>query len=178
MRRVIAMGCVCAMALLLAAAGASAGQGGDDRSSRLAAKQCTAEQKADRAAFRATYGENAMRNCIRAHRPVIEDELRNAAKQCRAQQQSDPATFEQTYGEGSNAYGKCVSRTVRQEINGDVEAFRNAAQECRAEREADPALFQETFGTNESQGKGSKRNAFGKCVSTKVQESESAGGTT
>ena len=43
--------------------------------------------------------------------------------------------------------------------------FKNAAKECRAEREADPDAFEETYGTN-----GNKKNAFGKCVSTKVQD--------
>ena len=47
------------------------------------------------------------------------------------------------------------------------EEIQNAAQECRAEREADAAVFAETYGTNDND-----RNAFGKCVSTKVHEDE------
>jgi hypothetical protein len=37
----------------------------------------------------------------------------------------------------------------------------NAARQCRAEQKADPDAFGETYGT--------KRNAFGKCVSTKAK---------
>src|SRR3712207_8914613 len=44
---------------------------------------------------------------------------------------------------------------------------KNAAQECRAERQADPSAFAEKYGTNRN-----KRNAFGKCVSSKAQEAD------
>ena len=42
----------------------------------------------------------------------------------------------------------------------------NAAQQCRAERAADIDAFREKYGTNKN-----KRNAFGKCVSSKRHES-------
>jgi hypothetical protein len=174
MRRVIAITAACSAALAVAAPGALA-QGESDTPSpaQLAAQQCQAERAADRAAFRATYGHNATRNCIRAHRGESAGELRNAAQECRAEQDADPAGFATTYGtnkNGKNAFGKCVSSKVREETADDVDTFKNAAQDCRDERAADPAAFLETYGTNASQGKGARRNAFGKCVSTKVKE--------
>ena len=44
------------------------------------------------------------------------------------------------------------------------EEIHNAAQECRAERTLDSEGFATTYGTNAND-----RNAFGKCVSTKVR---------
>ena len=41
----------------------------------------------------------------------------------------------------------------------------NAAQDCKAERTADPAAFTEKYGTNKN-----KKNAHGKCVSSKATE--------
>ena len=72
---------------------------------------------------------------------------------------------------GDHAMRDCI----RAGRNGDETAspaeqaaeFRNAAQECRAERDGDPTGFATTYGTN-----GNHRNAFGKCVSTKVNEPE------
>lgn len=87
---------------------------------------------------------------------------RLTVKQCQAERKADPAAFEAKYGKPA----------MRNCIRANIEEFRNAAKECRAEREADPAAFQETWGTNESDGQGAKRNAFGKCVSGKVKEGE------
>ena len=135
----------------------------------LAAKQCHAEKKADKAAFKSLYGDHAMRKCIKGETPESEDELRNAAQECKAERDADPAGFQATYGseEGSrNAYGKCVSSKVKAENSEDVEEFDNAAQECKAERAEDPEAFKETYGTK------GKRNALGKCVSGKVKNAE------
>jgi hypothetical protein len=53
----------------------------------------------------------------------------------------------------------------------EVQAFKNAAKECAAERSDagfpaghDGKTFEEFYGTNRN-----KRNAFGKCVSSKSQ---------
>lgn len=83
-----------------------------------------------------------------------------AAKQCQAEKQADRAAFEATYG-AKRTMREC-KRANREE---GEETAQNAAQECRAEREADPDAFAETYGTNEN-----GRNAFGKCVSSKVRE--------
>ncbi len=171
MKRVITIGCACACASLLAVAVATAGNAtSDSHAKNLAAKQCTAQQKADPAAFRAAYGEHSMRNCIQATSDEVASELKNAAKECNAERQADQAAFRETYGtneNGNNAFGKCVSKKVRAEIKEDVAEFKNAAKECRAERQADPEAFQQNYGNNHN-----GRNAFGKCVSSKVKHSE------
>jgi hypothetical protein len=156
---------------VLAVAVASAGNPTSEAHAKnLAAKQCTAEQKADRAAFRAAYGEHPMRNCIKGTTDEVLAELKNAAKECRAEREADPAAFRETHGTNendSNAFGKCVSKKVRAEIKEDVAEFKNAAKECRAERQADPEAFKAKYGNNQN-----GRNAFGKCVSQKVKHSE------
>lgn len=75
----------------------------------VAAKQCAADKKADADAFKATWGEHAMRECIKA----TTVEAQNASKDCKAQAQDDPDGFAEAYGDGKNAHGKCVSSTVR-----------------------------------------------------------------
>jgi hypothetical protein len=172
---VITIGCACACASLLAVAAAPAGNAtSESHAKNLAAKECTAQKKADRAAFRATYGEHPMRNCIQGTTDEVAAELKNAAKQCKAEREADPAAFRENHGtneNGSNAFGKCVSKKVRAEIKEDVAEFKNAAKECRAERQADPEAFQENYGNNRN-----GRNAFGKCVSQKVKHSQEQSG--
>lgn len=134
-----------------------------------AAKQCAAEKKADRVAFKATYGKHAMRNCIKGETDDQREERTNAARECRAEQAADPAAFEASYGtyNGSNAFGKCVSSKSKAEDEEDVAEFKNAAKECKAERSADADAFRETYGTNRN-----GRNALGKCVSQKVKAAD------
>ena len=133
-----------------------------------AAKQCAAEKKADKAAFKALYGKHAMRACVKAETPVAATELKNAAQECKAERSEDPAAFAEAYGEKKNALGKCVSAKSKDEQQADVEEFDNAAQQCKAERSEDPSGFEEQYGSAQSKGK----NALGKCVSTKVKEAE------
>jgi hypothetical protein len=156
---------------VLAVAVASAGNPTSEAHAKnLAAKQCAAEKKADRVAFRAAYGEHPMRNCIKGTTDEVQAELKNAAKECKAEREADPAAFQENYGtneNGSNAFGKCVSKKVRAEIKEDVAEFKNAAKECREERKADADAFREKYGNNHN-----GRNAFGKCVSQKVKHSE------
>lgn len=112
---------------------------------------------------------------------------REAQKECRAERgttDASRAAFREMYGTNRNkrnAFGKCVSRTAK-EIRDERKAAKrddtasppappaepkNAAQECREER-GDTSdsrdAFAEKYGTN-----GTKRNAFGKCVSQKAQ---------
>ena len=142
----------------------------------VAAKQCAALKKADRAAFQSLYGpKHAMRNCIKGQTDESQGELKNAAKECKAEQAADPVAFEETYGdddpyttETPNSYGKCVSAKAQADDDADTEAFQNAAKECKAERAADPDGFKATYGTAKSKGK----NALGKCVSQKVRAEE------
>jgi hypothetical protein len=156
---------------LLATAVATAGNAtSESHAKNLAAKQCAAAKKADKGAFHATYGKHAMRNCIKGTTDEVKAELKNAAQDCRAAREADPAGFHETWGtnhNGRNAFGKCVSSSVKHEIKKDTTEFKNAAKECRAARDADPEGFHGTWGTNHN-----GRNAFGKCVSSKVKHQD------
>jgi peptidoglycan/xylan/chitin deacetylase (PgdA/CDA1 family) len=138
---------------------------------KAAQAECRAERAATgREAFRTTYGHRAMRNCVRSHAAEALEEVRNAAQECRAEREADPVAFRDKYGTNPNkrnAFGRCVSKKVHEEMAEEAEEAKNAAQECRAERQADPAAFAEKYGTNPN-----KRNAFGKCVSSKAQEAD------
>ena len=79
----------------------------------VAAKQCAAEKKADKAAFRSLYGKHAMRACIKGETPEAATELKNAAQQCKAARADDPDAFTEAWGGKRNALGKCVSATVK-----------------------------------------------------------------
>jgi hypothetical protein len=169
-----------AAASLLVAVGAPAAQadkGGVPSTNKVANKLCNAEKKADKAAFKATYGpQQAMRNCREQNRPEASAELKNASQECRAERTADPNVFGDTYGtnpNGKNAFGKCVSSKVKAAKQEEAAEFKNAAKECRTEREADADAFAETYGTNAN-----RKNAFGKCVSTKVKEADEEDETT
>jgi hypothetical protein len=92
-----------------------------------------------------------------------------AAKLCAEQKKADKAAFKALWGK--HAMRDCIraGRAEDEVATAEPEEIHNAAQECRAEREADAAAFAETYGTNAND-----RNAFGKCVSTKVREDEPA----
>jgi hypothetical protein len=64
------------------------------------------------------------------------------------------------------SFSACVRKTAVEEAQEEQTAHSNAAKECKAERTADPETFATTYGT--------KRNAFGKCVSTKAKAKEQA----
>ena len=98
----------------------------------------------------------------------------NAAKDCKAEQADQNfaanhggKTFAQFYGarNESSAYGKCVSTKAKankeESDDADQENRVNPARACRAEQKADAAKFAADYGT--------RRNAFGKCVSRKAQ---------
>jgi hypothetical protein len=177
-KRGMTIAAMCAAAISLLIAGAAQAGEGPTNPTALAAKQCAAEKKADKAAFTATYGKHAMRECIRAATGEVAEEAKNASQECRAERDADPELFATTYGtngNGKNAFGKCVSSKVGEEIAEAVEEFTGAAAQCREERDADPAAFMETWGTNAPAGEnaqGAKRNAFGKCVSATAQAQE------
>ena len=90
-----------------------------------------------------------------------------AAKLCAAQKQADSAAFKALWGK--HAMRDCIraGRTADEVATATPEEIKNAAQTCRDERTLDPAAFAATYGTNDND-----RNAFGQCVSTKVQEEE------
>jgi hypothetical protein len=106
----------------------------------------------------------------------------NAARECR-DERGDTAesreAFRAKYGtnaNGRNAFGKCVSQKAKAnraeedaEDAEEAEERKNAAEECDAERgetAESRKAFEDKYGTNAN-----KRNAFGKCVSQKADES-------
>ena len=91
-----------------------------------AVKNCRSEREADPAAFANKYGtgknkKNAFGKCVSQTRSELKaeaaDDIENAAKQCKAERKTDRAAFATKYGTNANkrnAFGKCVSRTVRE----------------------------------------------------------------
>jgi hypothetical protein len=190
------IGSVTLSCLCIGAIGASVALAGNGNSTpnpnQVAAQQCTSELHAIGVkAFKGLYGDppkgkHAMRNCQRQHGKSAGNAVKNAAQQCKAER-SDPnfaashggMTFDQFYGTNHNdrnSFGKCVSGKVNSTLEQQEENLQNAAQQCRAER-SDPNFaashdgksFTEFYGTNRN-----KRNAFGKCVSTKAKALNSA----
>jgi hypothetical protein len=167
MKRASTLAVVAVVATALGVGGVANAKPGVPKANQVAAKLCQAEKRADKAAFKATYGKHAMRECKRANRGEVEDSIRNASQQCKADREADPAAFEEAWGSHPNAHGKCVSATVREAADETVGVFQNAAQACRDERRADPEAFADNYGSNDNQ-----RNAFGKCVSEAVRDQE------
>jgi hypothetical protein len=91
-----------------------------------AVKNCRAEREADPVAFGNKYGtgktkKNAFGKCVSQARSELKaeaaDDIENAAKECKAERKADRAAFASKYGTNANkrnAFGKCVSRTVRE----------------------------------------------------------------
>jgi hypothetical protein len=93
-------------------------------------------------------------------------DLKNGAKECKAERAADPAAFTKKYGtnkNGKNAYGKCVSGKARHATEQETEARVNAAKTCRKLKAEQKATFEADYGT--------KKNAFGKCVSETAKAS-------
>jgi hypothetical protein len=177
-RMLIAIGLVAALAL---PAGALAKP--TDGHKRAAIAQCKAERgktRLTREAFKAKY--HSFSRCVRKdaaeEKAQSEEAHTNAAKECKAEREADPAAFQAKYGTNHNkrnAFGKCVSAKAKEnkaemdaEDKQDAEDFKNAAKECGAERKTlgDDA-FEAKYGTNHN-----KRNAFGKCVSSKSHDDD------
>jgi hypothetical protein len=140
-----------------------------------AVKQCSAEKTAmGLAPFKQNYGTNANKSnafgkCVsqRAHQNALN--RGNAAKQCASERTADATAFATKYGRGAkhtNAFGNCVSSKAKAAGAAQVQATVNAAKECWTERQAGLAAFKTKYGTGAS-----KTNAFGKCVSGKVNQS-------
>jgi hypothetical protein len=118
LKRVMTIVCAGALTSVALIGATSAGAGtGDDHSLSVQARQCEAMKRADRAAFKATFGDHAMRRCIKGEPvdPTV-PEFKNAAKECKAEREADAEAFQTTWGSnnnGRNALGKCVSSHVK-----------------------------------------------------------------
>jgi hypothetical protein len=154
---------------------------GDKRAAKAECKTLRGSTDVTREAFRTQFRGFAA--CVRK---TAVDEAQeeqsahtNAAKECKAERTADPVAFANTYGTNGNkrnAFGKCVSKKAKakeaaadEQDEQEATEFKNAAKECDSERDADAAAFAEKYGTNEN-----NRNAFGKCVSSKASEDETA----
>ena len=118
MKRAITIGAVCLGIVAVGAPAASADNG--NRGKSAVAKECAKLKKADKAAFKATFGKHAMRNCIKGDPVDVSEtnraEFKEAAKDCRAEREADSEGFRETYGNNHNkrnAMGKCVSGKVK-----------------------------------------------------------------
>jgi hypothetical protein len=85
--------------------------------------------------------------------------VKAAVHACIQERQSGREAFVEKYGRP--ALPHCVRQTVPE--------ARNAAQECRDEQALDSAGFTTQYGSGKN-----GRNAFGKCVSSKVSNSDHA----
>jgi hypothetical protein len=141
-----------------------------------AAKECKALKKAAGSEnFKNMFGggKNAYGKCVsqrakqndKQSETAQENAEKNAAKECKAERDADPQAFKQKY----RNLGKCVSERAKQKEQEQAQqerqedkAERNAAKKCKAERRNNPEQFAATYGT--------RRNAFGKCVSKNARE--------
>ena len=181
MRKLLVIAAVLAVAIVPAVASAADPSPSDFKN---AAKYCKALKAASGSSFASMFGtkKNAYGKCVSstAKKEAAKDEKQedtaktNAAKECKAERDDagfadahGGKTFEQFYGtnkNGKNAYGKCVSTKAKQK-KADADAkdkakqkdLVNAAKQCKAAKKDDPDAFADAYG--------SKRNAFGKCVS-------------
>jgi hypothetical protein len=164
MKKLIVSG---ALVAALAVPAAAAADEPTPAQARNAAKECKALRTASGVQnFNAMFGgkKNAFGKCVsqraKQNAKLPETAQKNAAKECKAERDADQAAFKAKY----KNLGKCVSERSRQkeqelaqaEQQQDV-AEKNAAKKCKAARKSDPQAFAQTYG--------SKRNAFGKCVS-------------
>jgi hypothetical protein len=174
----VAIGLVAMLAMPAAAGAKPKPDQGDVRTAVANCKNERGRTKATREAFKAKY--QSMSRCIgkKAAEEAAErsEAEKNAAKECKAERDAIGAqAFADKYGtntDGRNALGKCVSakaQAKKAEMDAEDEQaaaeFKNAAKKCASERTTmGEEAFVAKYGTN-----GNRRNAFGKCVSSKTR---------
>jgi hypothetical protein len=155
----------------------------DKRAAKAECKTLRGKTSATREAFRTEFKSFAACVKAKAAEEAREEQAahKNAAKECKAERDElGTEAFAAKYGseksKGRNAFGKCVSQKAREkeaaadeQDQEDATTFKNAAKECAAERDE---LGEEAFGAKYGTEQSNRRNAFGKCVSTKVREAE------
>ena len=186
MKKLILATALCVAALVPVAASAADPSPSDFKN---AAKYCKALKAASGSNFASMFGtkKNAYGKCVsktakkQANKDAAQEEAAhtNAAQECKAERgdaafadSHEGKTFEQFYGtnkNGKNAYGKCVSGKAKAKHDAaDAEDAAkqedrvNAARSCKQAKKDDPDQFAEDFGT--------RRNAFGKCVSKTAKQ--------
>jgi hypothetical protein len=116
--------------------------------------------------FRQTYGgKHAFGKCVSQRVHELRAARRDARQACKAELGAAKLRHEGSVNRG--AFSKCVRAKFRATTSDDDDDVVNAAKECDTERDADEAAFTEKYGTNHN-----KRNAFGKCVSSKTDDED------
>jgi hypothetical protein len=186
MKKVMLLGALCVAVVAPAAATAAEPTPADVKN---AAKFCKALRSAADSNFASMFGtkKNAYGKCVSstAKKDANEDAEQeaaaktNAAKACKAERDDagfaaahGGETFAEFYGtnkNGKNAFGRCVSgkaKAQQAEADEEDEAQEqdrlNAAKTCKAAKNDDADQFAEDYG--------SRRNAFGKCVSRTAKQ--------
>lgn len=116
-------------------------------------------------------GKNAFGRCVslktQASSQVEQQNEPNPAQTCRAERtQIGVSAFDKLFGVNANvrnAFGKCVSKAARDQVN----ATNSAAQLCMTQESL--AGFSTHYGTNANLS-----NAFGMCVSSTARASEAS----
>ena len=169
MKRIIT---ICALTLTAAIAASSLAVAGEkppkpESAKDAAAKQCAAEKKADKAAFKSLYGKHAMRACIKGETPESATELKNAAKECKAARADDADRHSlRPRARVRTLSASAFPAAVKANDKADATEFKNAAKECKAARSDDAGAFAEAWGD--------KKNALGKCVSATVKADDTS----
>jgi hypothetical protein len=187
MRKLLVLAALLALAAPTAYAAPPAGKGKQDTSEATSSGQGSAAlckeqlQTMGLQNFRSTYaptgnGKNAFGKCVSRQTQQAEENATNAAKECKAERGTTAesrAAFVDNYGTNANkknAFGKCVSGKSKEETQEEQQETLNAAKQCKTERGTTAesrAAFADEWGTNAN-----KRNAFGKCVSSKAKEGD------
>jgi hypothetical protein len=178
---------ILAAAISLAALAPVAASAADPSPSdfKNAAQYCKALKAASGSNFSAMFASKKQCKQSVAKKTAKEDAKQeeaaktNAAKECKAER-DDAAfadahggkTFDQFYGSnknGKNAYGKCVStkaKAKKDEADAEDEQQQddrvNAAKTCKTAKHDDADAFSQPYG--------SRKNAFGKCVSKTAKQ--------
>ena len=158
-----------ALAVALVAPASAAAQDPSPADFKNASKYCKALKAASGSNFSSLYKNHGKCVSATAKKNAAEDARQenqaksNASKECKALAAQDQAAFDAKY----RNHGKCVSEQAREnkaeadkQDKAEDQNRINAAKQCKAERK-DEAKFAADYGT--------KRNAFGKCVSKKAQ---------
>ena len=159
----------------------------DDPGGSSASAACKALQKTAPDMFGQGKTYRNLGACVSAKSKQAGQNATNAAKACKAEQADanfasghDGKSFKDFYGTSGgngkgkgngNAFGKCVSSKAGKAIAEQESSELNSAKQCKTER-ADSSFaashggksFGDFYGTNAN-----KKNAFGKCVSTKAK---------
>jgi hypothetical protein len=134
-----------------------------------AAKYCKEFKKASGANFATMFGpkKNAYGKCVSTTAKKTAAEDAEQAKEAKSEAVEECRAVK-TPG-SKNAFGKCVSEKAKakkaaadEEDEAQEDDRINAAKSCKAAKKADADQFAEDFGT--------KKNAFGKCVSKTAKE--------